>query len=207
GAGMSAVALAGSLNGSGTFTLENARLARLDPTAFAAVARAVDQGLPIDTVRVRDRIDAALARDSLAIALAEGAIAVSAGQARLSNLMVRAQDADLSLSGSVDLAAGAVDARLTLFGNGGPSAPANTRPEIAIALKGPIDAPKRTIEVAALASWLALRAVEQQSRKLDALEGREPAPSPPTPEGQAAPPAAVPAAEAGTPAAPPAEPR
>jgi len=196
GAGMSAVALAGSLNGSGTFTLENARLARLDPTAFAAVARAVDQGLPIDTVRVRDRIDAALARDSLAIALAEGAIAVSAGQARLSNLMVRAQDADLSLSGSVDLAAGAVDARLTLFGNGGPSAPANTRPEIAIALKGPIDAPKRTIEVAALASWLALRAVEQQSKKLDALEGRA---APSAPAADAAPATVAPAAPSAEP--------
>ena len=34
---------------------------------------------------------------------------------------------------------------------------------------------------AALANWLALRAVEQQARKLDALEGREGAPPPPAP--------------------------
>jgi large subunit ribosomal protein L24 len=62
-----------------------------------------------------------------------------------------------------------------------------------IALKGPLDAPKRTIDVAALASWLALRAVEQQSKKLDVLEGREPPPSPP--KSEAAP--AVPASPAG----------
>jgi len=41
-------------------------------------------------------------------------------------------------------------------------------------LRGPVDTPKRTTEVAALASWLALRAVEQQSKKLDVLEERAP---------------------------------
>jgi large subunit ribosomal protein L24 len=54
-------------------------------------------------------------------------------------------------------------------------------------LKGPIDAPKRSIDVAALSSWLALRAVEQQSKKLDVLEGREPpaAPAPSSTPGAA----------------------
>jgi large subunit ribosomal protein L24 len=91
---------------------------------------------------------------------------------------VRAQRGDLAVSGSVNLAEAAIDARLTLFGSGGAGAPAGTRPEIGIALKGPIDTPKRTIDVAALTSWLALRAVEQQSKKLDVLEGRAPVPPP-----------------------------
>jgi len=178
GMGMSPVALVGSLGGSGTFTLENARAVRLDPAAFDTVIRAVDQGLPIDTVRVRDRMDAALASGGLAVTLAEGAITINAGQARLSNPTVRAQRGDLAVNGNVNLAEGDLDARLILFGAGGAGAPANTRPEVGIALKGPIDTPKRTIDVAALASWLALRAVEQQSKKLDVLEGRAPVPSP-----------------------------
>jgi uncharacterized protein involved in outer membrane biogenesis len=180
GAGMSPVALVGSLVGNGSFTLENARALRLDPGAFDNVVRAVDQGLPIDGVRVRDRADAALARGSLAVTLAEGAITINDGQARLSNPTVRAQRADLAVNGSVNLAEGMLDARLTLFGTGGGGAPADTRPEIGIVLKGPIDAPKRTIDVAALASWLALRSLEQQSKKLDVLEGRTPA-TPPQP--------------------------
>jgi len=171
---MSPVALVGSLAGSGSFTLENARATRLDPGAFDNVVRAVDQGLPIDGVRVRDRTDAALARGPLAVTLAEGAITINDGQVRLSNPTVRAQRADLAVNGNVNLAEGVLDARLTLFGAGGGSAPADTRPEIGIVLKGPIDAPKRTIDVAALASWLALRSVEQQSKKLDVLEGRAP---------------------------------
>jgi hypothetical protein len=220
GAGMSAVALMGSLAGSGTFKLENGRVVRLDPAAFDAVMRAVDQGLPIDVNRVRDRTDAALASGVLPIALAEGAITINAGQARLSDVTVRAQRADLAVSGSVNLADAALEGRLTLFGTGGASAPANTRPEITIGLKGPVDAPKRSIDVAALASWLALRAVEQQSKKLEALEGRAPvaplyAPAshanspvananPKTTPAQNAPPAdaAVPAAVHTEPAAP-----
>ena len=176
GSGMSPVALVGSLVGTGSFTLENGRVMRLDPAAFDAVTRAVDQGLPIDAARIRDRADAALTRGGLGIALAEGAITISEGQVRLNNPTVRAQRADLTAGGTVNLAEGALDARLTLFGAGA-GAPTDTRPEIGIVLKGPIETPKRTVDVAALASWLALRAVEQQSKKLDVLEGRTPASS------------------------------
>jgi large subunit ribosomal protein L24 len=192
GSGMSPIALVGSLSGNGSFMLENGKLARLNPAAFDAVIRAVDQGLPIDPVRVRDRAEAALAGNSLAVPLAEGVITINDGQARLGSTMVRAQGADLALNGSIDLAQGMLDGRLTLIGNGGPGAPANTRPEVLIALKGPVDAPKRSIDVAALASWLALRAVEQQSKKLDVLEGREP---PAAPAPSAAPTAAPPASQ------------
>jgi hypothetical protein len=95
--------------------------------------------------------------------------------------MVRAQGADLTASGSVNLADGAMDARLSLLGAAGTGALASTRPEIGITLKGPSDAPRRSIDVAALTSWLALRAVEQQSKKLELLEGREPASAPSAP--------------------------
>ena len=113
GTGMSPVALVGSLVGSGSFTLENGRVMRLDPAAFDAVIRAVDQGLPIDATRIRDRVDAALTRGGLGVALAEGAITISDGQARLSNPTVRAQRADLVAGGSVSLSDGALDARIT----------------------------------------------------------------------------------------------
>jgi large subunit ribosomal protein L24 len=187
GTGMSSVALVGSLDGGGTFTLENGRLARLDPAAFDAVIRAVDQGLPIDAIRVRDRMDAALANSGgLAVALAEGAIVINAGQARLGSTMVRAQNADLTVNGSISLTAATLDGRLILSGMPGPGAPVNTRPEIFIALKGPADAPKRSIDAGAFASWLALRAVEQQSKKLDVLEGREAPPTPAAPAAAAA---------------------
>jgi hypothetical protein len=129
---------------------------------------------------VRDRTEAALASGGgLAVALAEGAIVINAGQARLGTTTVRAQNADLTVNGSIGLTAAMLDARLILSGMPGPGAPANARPEIFIALKGPADAPKRSIDAGAFASWLALRAVEQQSKKLDVLEGRGEVPASP----------------------------
>jgi AsmA-like C-terminal region len=178
GTGLSAVALIGSLGGNLAFKLENARLGRFDPGAFDAVIRAVDQGLPIDAGRIGERMEIALATGGLAIPIAEGTIRVNSGQARLSDAAVRAQGAELAVSGNVDLAQGDLDARLTLSGAAG--ATAGHAPDVVIALKGPLETPKRTIDVAAFSNWLALRAVEQQSRKLDVLEGRAP-PAPAAP--------------------------
>jgi large subunit ribosomal protein L24 len=39
-----------------------------------------------------------------------------------------------------------------------------------VALKGALPAPRRAIDASLLASWLTLRAVEQQSRQIDAME-------------------------------------
>ena len=173
GTGMSAVALIGSLEGSGNFTLEDGKLARLDPRAFEAVIHAVDQGLPIDANRLRERTDSALASGALALPRGEGAISIAAGQARVSNAMAGERGSELAVSGRVDLTSGDVEARLVLARALASGAAANAPPEIAIALKGPMGSPTRSIDISVFASWLALRAVDQQAKKLDVLEGRE----------------------------------
>src|SRR5262249_868198 len=136
GSGRSPVALIGSLEGAGTFHLEDGRMVRVDPTVFDTVMRAVDMGLPMDNNRVRDRVDQALGTAGLPIPQAAGVIAISAGQARLGNTAVRAQGLDLSLSGNLSLVDGALDGRMMLIGAAGPTAPGGTRPEIAISIRG-----------------------------------------------------------------------
>ena len=175
GSGRSANALMGSLGGAGSFTLEDGLLARLDPSLFDALAGAVDSGLPIDAARVRGWLEKELAGRALPISLAEGAIAIVDGQARLKDTIVRSRSVDLGLGGSVNLADATLDARLTLSGPPGLGV-GNARPELTITAKGPVTAPKRTLDVAALSGWLALRAVELQSKKLEVLEGHVTAP-------------------------------
>jgi hypothetical protein len=68
------------------------------------------------------------------------------------------------------LADDTIDAKLTLSAPERPDAPAGTRPEVTITLKGATDAPKRATDVTAFFNWLALRAVDQQSKRIDALE-------------------------------------
>jgi hypothetical protein len=180
GTGRSPVALIGALKGSGAFTVQDARIQRLDPTAFDAVIRSVDQGLPIDTARIRDRLDQALSAGSLTVTLAEGAVAVADGQLRLANTMVRANGADLALGGSVVLTENAIDTRLALSGPAREDS--STHPEVVVTLRGPIDAPRRSLDVVAFSNWLALRAIEQKSKRIDALEaGRALSVDPPAP--------------------------
>src|SRR5262249_51856463 len=103
GAGRSPIALIGSLKGSGSFTLQDGQIQRLDPGAFEPGRGRVDQGLPIDSVRIRDRMEQGLAAGALPVTLAEGQIAIADGQVWLAKTMVRAQGADLTLGGNVVL--------------------------------------------------------------------------------------------------------
>jgi large subunit ribosomal protein L24 len=170
GTGRSPVALIGSLKGGGTFSLQEGGVQRLDPAAFDTVIRSVDQGLQLDATRVRDRMEQALSSGVLTVARADGEFTLVGGQARAVNVKVNAQGADVGVSGSALLADDTIDARLTLSAPERPDAPGGTRPEVTITLKGATDAPKRAIDVTAFFNWLALRAVDQQSKRIDALE-------------------------------------
>src|SRR5262249_3706700 len=44
------------------------------------------------------------------------------------------------------------------------------RPDVFISLKGQMATPRRTIDVSALASWLMLRAVERETKRIEKLE-------------------------------------
>ncbi|MDO8879065.1 MAG: AsmA-like C-terminal region-containing protein, partial [Pseudolabrys sp.] len=167
GAGLSPVALIGSLQGKGTFAIADAQLAGLDPRAFDAVTRAVDQGLAIDTARIAGVVRTALEGGQLSVKRATGSFAVSSGQLRLTNVAVESRNADLAITGSVDMTDGSLDARLVLSGS---SAAAGARPDIFMALRGPVAAPSRTIDVSALTGWLTLRAVELQASRLREIE-------------------------------------
>jgi large subunit ribosomal protein L24 len=187
GAGLSPVALIGSLQGSGKIALSDAQFAGLDPRAFDAATRAVDQGLAIDAARISDMVSKALDSGQLAVIRAEGTIAVSAGQMRLRDVTADSKDATLSLSGNLDLTDGSLDARLVLSGSG---QAAGARPDIFMALKGPVAAPARSIDVSALTGWLTLRAIENQSRQLREIENaqRQAKPQAPQPKSELAPP-------------------
>lgn len=170
GAGLSPASLFGSLAGTGTVTLEGAQLAALDPRAFDMATRAADQGQTIDTQRVRGIVNAGLDSGRLAVPQLDAAISINAGQVRLANTIARSDNADLTVSGSFDLSEWLLDARLTLSGTK-LSAPAGAgRPDVFIGLRGVPLAPQRNVDVSALVGWLTLRAIDQQAKRLEALE-------------------------------------
>jgi uncharacterized protein involved in outer membrane biogenesis len=200
GTGRSPAAFIGSLTGFGTIALDQARLVGLNPNVFGAVTRAVELGIPTDGVRIREFVTGALDNAGLPVSKASAAISINAGQARLRDIVIQAAGAELQATVNLDLADAMVDALLTL--NALPSAPGAAQPAVMVALKGTLPAPKRAVDTNLLASWLTLRAVEQQSRQIDAMEqaAREAAATAPVKPAEPATPLAVPESAPAAPA-------
>ena len=168
GRGRSPAALIGSLQGKGFFSVEDGRFAGLDPSAFDVVIRSVDQGLPIEATRIRERMETALGRGALSVQ-GDGAITAAAGRASLTASRLRAEGADLSVSARYDFVAEALDARLVLARPAGTGNASAGRPEIAVSLQGPIDLPRSTLDIAALVDWLSMRAIAENTKRLAAV--------------------------------------
>jgi large subunit ribosomal protein L24 len=172
GNGRSPAAFFGSLSGNGNIKLEAARFAGLNPRVFDIVVRAAELGMPSEGHRLHEFAIGVLNDGWLQIAKAEAAIDVAAGQARFSNIVLRGADADLEVTANIDLAANMLDALLTLSGL--PASDGAARPLLLVAFRGALPAPTRTVDTGLLAGWLTLRAVDQQSQQIDAMERANP---------------------------------
>ena len=174
--GRSASALAGALSGSGTLTLEAARISGLDPRAFEVAVRANDSGQAKDDVRLKQIVEAALPAGALAVPSAQIPFTVRDGRLRVGATTLDGNGVRATVSGGYDIAADQADIRAAL------SLTMTTgRPEIQLLAVGTPDALSRSVDVAPLSSWLAVRAIDHETRRLDAIERGEPPPPAPAP--------------------------
>jgi large subunit ribosomal protein L24 len=191
--GRSAAALAGALSGSGTLTLEAARIAGLDPRAFEVAVRANDSGQAKDDARLKQIVEAALPAGALAIPSAQIPFTIRDGRLRVGATALDGNGVRATVSGGYDITADQADIRAAL------SLTMTTgRPEIQLLAVGTPDALNRSVDVAPLSSWLAVRAIDHETKRLDAIERGEPPPPAPPPivlpaDGQAPLPEAAPA--------------
>lgn len=195
--GRSASALAGALSGSGSLTLESARIAGLDPRAFDVAIRSSDNGQATDDTKLRQFVEQALSAGALSVASAQIPFNIKDGRLRVGATTLDAEGARAIVSGGYDIAADQTDVRVALTSTTAGSATA--RPEIQIFAVGSPDALDRTVDVAALSSWLAVRAIDRETRRLDSIErGEVPPPALPAsipPPAMALPPADAPVAK------------
>ncbi len=174
GFGASPAALISSLQGHGTATLRDVQFAGLDAGVFAAARQAAGQSGPIDMNKVQAAVNAALANGHLAVAQDEQAITLTSGAIDLDHVALPGKGAtELALNGAIDLGGAAVDLRMTLSQAPPMSALIAMRPELSINVKGPIASPQRTLDIAALTSWLTLSAAELQTRRIESIEAGE----------------------------------
>jgi len=173
--GRSASALTGALSGSGTVTLESAGITGLDPRAFDVAIRASDAGQATDDSRLRKIVEPVLASGALLVASAQIPFTIRDGRLRVGATTLDGEVARAVVSGGYDIPADQADIRATValaaVGQ------VNSRPEIQVFIAGSPDAVDRTVDVAALSSWLAVRAIDRETRRLDSIERGEPTPA------------------------------
>ena len=182
-AGRSAAALVANLSGGGQVSLEQGRIAGLDPKAFEVAMRAAEGGQPIDDVKLGRIVEPVLAQGALKLAKAQIPFAIEQGRLRVSPTPLDGEGARIVLSGGYDFAADQADWRAVMTV---PSLASGAfRPEIQLWAAGTPDALQRQIDVAALSSWLATRRIDSEIERLQAIEQGE---APALPQAVARPP-------------------
>ena len=173
--GRSVAALTGALAGNGTVTLDSAEISGLNPRAFEIAIRASDGGQVADDNRLRQLVEPALAAAPIAVASAQIPFTIRDGRLRVGATPLEARNARAIVSGGYDIPADQADIRasLTPIMTGLSGAP----PEIQLFAAGPPDKLNRTIDLAPLSSWLAVRTIDRETRRLDAIERGEPPPA------------------------------
>jgi uncharacterized protein involved in outer membrane biogenesis len=173
--GRSASALTGALSGSGTLTLESARVAGLDPRAFDAAIRASDNGQATDDNKLRQIVEPVLSSGVLSVKSAQIPFNIRDGRLRVTATTLEAEGARAIISGGYDIQADQADIRASLASTA--AGQATSRPEIQLFAAGSSDMLTRTVDVAALSSWLAVRAIDRETRRLDSIERGLPPPA------------------------------
>ncbi|WP_407178944.1 AsmA family protein [Bradyrhizobium sp. STM 3562] len=175
--GRSVSALTGALSGNGTVTLQGASIMGLDPRAFELAIRAGDSGLSIDDAKLRQIVEPALASGALLVASAQIPFTVRDGRLRVGATALEGDGVRAIISGGYDIPADQADIRATLastaIGSG------SSHPEIQLFMAGPPGALTRSVDVTSLSSWLAVRAIDRETRRLDSIERGEPQPQEP----------------------------
>ena len=173
--GRSAQALTSALTGNGTVTLDRVSIPGLDPRAFEVALHAADAGQVADDAKLRQIVEPALAAGSLGVASAQIPFIIRDGRLRVSATTLEAEGARAIVSGGYDIPADQADIRASLssttIGN------ASSQPEISLFAAGPPDALNRSVDVTSLSSWLAVRAIDRETRRLDAIARGEPVPT------------------------------
>ncbi|MEW5424749.1 hypothetical protein HNS03_22790 [Amorphus sp. 3PC139-8] len=171
--GRSVQAMVAALSGSGSFTARDGLIRHLDPDAILAAIRQADAAgdVDVDADAVRAAVSDGLDGGSLAFTQLSGTIGIASGIARIGEVTVETDAADVSGSGSIDLPAwtlsGAVDLSLT---PPDPDLVPDVTADIGLDFAGPLDAPSVELGVDPLVGYLTLRETERERRRLEALE-------------------------------------
>ncbi|RXF72042.1 AsmA family protein [Hansschlegelia zhihuaiae] len=164
GTGRSLAGLVGSLTGAGSATLTDGSLRRLDVGAIERLEPRVEAGLPLEAPKIADALTRDIDGAHLKLARAVAPFTLSGGVLRTGAIASDSPVGTLGGAATLDLRRLALDADLTLKPNR-PDAP-----QIGLSFDGPLARPVRRIDATDFTNWLSVRAVERETRRIEAME-------------------------------------
>jgi hypothetical protein len=175
GSGDSYRTFAGSLNGEGSFSVEDLRIEGLSPDAFQAAAN-VDNLIEIDPEALEILVATALQSGPFESQDAGGLVRLIGGVARIANIAIDGGDARLVGGGSLDVETAALEADWTLAltralaGNG---LITDTTGRIGVGIDGTLFAPERSLDLGPMVDAIQMRAYEIELDELEALRAEQ----------------------------------
>jgi large subunit ribosomal protein L24 len=159
------------LTGSGTLTIDAARIAGLNPDVFEVAIKASDAGKAANEDQLRQIVAPELTRGDFGIKQAQIPFLLRDGRISVGATTLETDGARAVVSGGYDIVADQVDIRASLTSLA--TEKSNGPPQLDIFAVGTPDALARTVDVSGLSSWLALRTIDRETRRLDAISRGE----------------------------------
>lgn len=166
--GGSVSSLMAALTGDGTFALSDVTVSGLGLDGFSRVLQASDAGLLGEEDDIEAAFTDALSAGTMRIVAADNPISLVGGVARASNLYIEGQSTALRGGLTLDLSTGLVDADFSYSAIEGPG-DVESMPNVGLSFVGPLAAPERLLDVAQIGSFLNVRQLELEIRRVEAL--------------------------------------
>jgi hypothetical protein len=172
GSGESPARLIAALGGAGSISVSGAGMTRFDPSAISRVIAATgDDASESETDRLQDRIGAALEKASWPLGDVTIPFTQAAGVLRVSPVSIERAGLRADATGLIDWRAMTTDLRLNLRPLGAaPKGWPEQLPQVGVAWRGPLEAPRRETDVGALSNVVAARALAREIERVEAFE-------------------------------------
>jgi hypothetical protein len=171
GSGKTLSALAAGLTGSGTFAVRNGRINGLDAGAFARTLATIEaKDTPPDAAEVSSRFQTELGYGDLPISDVTSAFTLASGVLRISNAAISSPAAAATASADIDLARAQLSARLMLRPADFEAMAGAAAPQAQISFAGPLASPERSVDTTAFTSFLTVRALDREMKRVADME-------------------------------------
>lgn len=166
--GGSIASLVSGLTGDGTVSLDGVAVSGLGLDGFARILRASDAGLLAEEDDLHQAFSDALGAGTMLIETAETPLTMIGGVLQASNLYLASAMTALRGGLSLDLSTSDLDADFSYAATDGPG-DVEAMPNVGLSFAGPLATPERTLDVSQVASFLNVRRLEQEIRRVEAL--------------------------------------